>query len=262
MRPVLVADSVTELGAAARGAVLVAGSHGGRIAASYASKAGVHAVILNDAAVGKDGAGLSGLAALEALGMAAAVVSSATARIGDGPDAMARGVVSRANAVAAACGVVPGMSAREAAELLKKAPAPRGTLESPGEGRHLLRGSAPQIWALDSVGLARDEDAGRILVFGSHGALHGGRAESAIPVPALAAAFHDAGQPAEVMTRLPVLAERGIPAVTVSAASARIGDARSMWETGVISHFNAVALTLGAHSALPLAEFLTRAFPA
>jgi hypothetical protein len=261
LRSVVVADSVTELGAAARGAVLVAGSHGGRIAASYASKAGVHAVILNDAAVGKDGAGISGLAALEDLGMAAAVVGHGTARIGDGPDAMARGVVSRANAVAARCGVVPGMSAREAAELLLQAPAPRGTLEAPGEGRHLLREAAPQIWALDSVGLARAEDAGCVLVFGSHGALHGGRADSAIPVPALATAFHDAGAAAEVMTRLPALAARGIPAVTVSAASARIGDARSMWETGVISHANATAAARGAAAGAPLARFLGRAFP-
>jgi len=261
LRPVLVADSVTELGAAARGAVLVAGSHGGRIAAAYASQAGVHAVILNDAAVGKDGAGVSGLAALEALGMAAAVVSHESARIGDGPDAMARGVVSRANAVAAACGVVPGMRAREAAERLTQAPAPRGTLESPGEGRYLLRAAAPQIWALDSVGLALPGDAGRVLVFGSHGALHGGRADSAIPVPALAAAFHDAGASAEVMTRLPALAARGIPAVTVSAASARIGDARSMWETGIVSHVNAPAVTRGARGGEPLARFFERAFP-
>lgn len=261
MRPVLVADSVTELDAAARGAVLVAGSHGGRLAASYASKAGVHAVILNDAAIGKDGAGISGLAALEALGMAAAAVSHATARIGDGPDTLARGIVSRANALAAACGVVAGMPAREAAERLKQAPVPRGTLESPGEGRYLLREAAPRIWALDSVGLARAADAGGLLIFGSHGALHGGRTDSAIPVPALAAAFHDAGQPGEAMTRLPALAERGIPAVTVSAASARIGDARSMWETGVISHANEPAEERGARPAMPLARYLARAFP-
>jgi hypothetical protein len=261
LRVVLVADSVTELGAAARGAVLVAGSHGGRIAASYASKAGVHALILNDAAVGKDEAGVSGLAALEALGMAAAVVSHETARIGDGADTMAHGVVSRANAVAAQCGVRPGMPAREAAERLREAPAPRGTLASPGEGRFRLRAGAPEIWALDSVGLARAEDAGRVLVFGSHGALHGGRNDSAIPVPARAAAFHDAGQPGGVMTRLPVLAARGIPAVTVGAASARIGDARSMWDTGAISNANATASGLGARAGMPLAAFLAAAFP-
>jgi hypothetical protein len=46
LRTVLVADSVTELGTAARGAVLVAGSHGGRLAAAYASQAGVHADLI------------------------------------------------------------------------------------------------------------------------------------------------------------------------------------------------------------------------
>ena len=53
MPALLTADSVTELDARHRGAVLVAGSHGGRIAACYASRAGVHAVILNDAGIGK-----------------------------------------------------------------------------------------------------------------------------------------------------------------------------------------------------------------
>lgn len=255
MRAILAVDSVTELGAGHRGAVLVAGSHGGRIAACYASRGGAHAVILNDAAVGKDGAGISGLAALEALGMAAAVVSHETARIGDGADTLARGVVSRANAVAAACGVVAGMPASAAAELMRKAPAPRGVLEKPGEGRFRVRDG---IWALDSVGLARPEDAGQVLVFGSHGALHGGRIETAIPVAARAAAFHDAGAKREDLTRLPVLEGRDTPAVTVGTMSARIGDARSMWETGTISFANAQAAALGAKPGMHLADFLIK----
>ena len=61
-------------------------------------------------------------------------------------------------------------------------------------GRFLLeqRTGVNQVWGLDSVGLVRDEDAGRILVIGSHGGLHGGRPESALPVDACAALFHDA----------------------------------------------------------------------
>ncbi|MDH3320507.1 MAG: hypothetical protein OEO84_12580 [Betaproteobacteria bacterium] len=261
MPALLTADSVTELGANARGAVLVAGSHGGRIAAYYASRAGVHAVILNDAGIGKEESGVAGLAALEKIGMAAAAASHATARIGEGSDTLARGVVSRANAIAKACGVVPGMPVRDAALLLTRAPKPRGELSSPGEGRFRLRAAPPEIWALDSVGLALPEDAGCLLIFGSHGALHGGRADSAIPVPALAAAFHDAGAKAEDLRRLPVLAGRAIPAVTVSTASARIGEARSMWESGVLSHVNAPAGALGARAGQRLAEFFGNAFP-
>jgi len=254
----LTADSVTELDARHRGAVLVAGSHGGRIAAYYASRAGVHAVILNDAGIGKEEAGVAGIAALEGVGMAAAAADCATARIGDGTDTLARGVVSRANKLAAACGVVPGMPVRHAAVRLTQAPQPRGVLASPGEGRVQLRAAPPEIWALDSVGLALPEDAGRVLIFGSHGALHGGRTESAIPVPAKAAAFHDAGAKEEDMTRLPALAARGIPAVTVSAASSRIGEARSMWETGTISFANAPAAASGARPGNSLADFLLK----
>lgn len=253
MPAVLAADSVTELGAEHRGAVVVAGSHGGRIAASYASQGGVHAAIFNDAGIGKDQAGITGLAALEAIGMAAAAVSHQTARIGDGAHTLENGVVSRVNALAAACGVRAGMKAREAAELLRKAPAPRSALEKPGEGRAEVH---PGIWALDSVGLARPEHAGKILIFGSHGALHGGRVASAIPVTARAAAFHDAGAKREDLTRLPVLEARAIPAVTVATMSARIGDARSMWETGTISFANALAEKLGARPGRSLAEFL------
>jgi hypothetical protein len=258
---IVTADSVTELDAGHRGAVLVAGSHGGRIAAYYASRAGVHAVILNDAGIGKEEAGVAGLAALEEIGMAAAAARCDTARIGNGADTLARGVVSRANRLAAACGIVPGMPVRDAAVRLTQGPQPRGALASPGEGRLRLRAAPPEIWALDSVGLALPGDAGRVLVFGSHGALHGGRVETAIPVAARAAAFHDAGASAEDLSRLPVLAARGIAAVTVSAASARIGEARSMWDTGEISHVNAPAAALGARAGQPLAEFFGRAFP-
>lgn len=260
MPAILTADSVTELDARHRGAVLVAGSHGGRIAAYYASRAGVHAVILNDAGIGKEEAGVAGLAALEGVGMAAAAADCATARIGDGADTLARGVVSRANKLAAGCGVVPGMPVRDAAVRLTQAPRPRSALASPGAGRFRLRAAPPEIWALDSVGLALPEDAGRVLVFGSHGALHGERADTAIPVAARAAAFHDAGAKAEDLTRLPVLAARGIPAVTVSSASARIGEARSMWDSGEISHVNAPAAALGARAGQPLAKFLAEAF--
>lgn len=50
----IVADSVTTLPATARGAALLSGSHGGNYAAYLAARAGVRAVILNDAGVGRD----------------------------------------------------------------------------------------------------------------------------------------------------------------------------------------------------------------
>jgi hypothetical protein len=47
--------------------------------------------------------------------------------------------------------------------------------------------------------------------------------------------------------------------VTVSTASARIGEARSMWETGAISFANTPAAALGARPGQPLARFLLSA---
>lgn len=253
---VVAAESVTELGDVA-GTVLVAGSHGGIIAAYLGAKAGAHALILNDAGLGKDRAGIAGLFYLEDIGMAAAAVDSMSARIGDGADMLARGVISHANAYAALCGVVAGMSCREAAARMKAAAQPRSKPPPYAEGRWRVANGPPEVWALDSVGKIESGDAGRILVIGSHGALHGGRPESALGVDAAAAAFNDAGVGADRIgiTRLPVLAARGIAAVTVDCMSARIGEGRSMWESGLISHVNATASRLGVARGMTVREF-------
>lgn len=256
------AESVTRLDDVA-GKVLVAGSHGGIIAAYLGAQAGAHALVLNDAGLGKDRAGIAGLFYLEAIGMAAAAVDCMSARIGDGADMLARGIVSHANVYAALCGVAAGQSCLEAAKRMRGAAAPRSGPPPYAEGRWRVAGRPPQaggppeVWALDSVGKLEPEDAGRILIIGSHGALHGGRPESALAVDAAAAVFNDAGVGADRIgiSRLPVLAARGIPAVTVDCMSARIGDGRSMWESGRISHVNASASQRGAAPGMGVREF-------
>ena len=265
-RPVLAAESVTELGAEVKGAVLVAGSHGGLIACYLGASAGAHALILNDAGVGLDGAGIAGLAQLDAIGMAAATVSSLSARIGDGNDSLARGVISNVNRAAAGAGLVVGMPVGKAVRCLRDAPSPHSMPLPYTEGRWQVgvRGAA-EIWALDSVGKLVPEDDGRILLIGSHGGLHGGRIDSALnihgrPVAARAAAFNDAGGGIDDagFTRLPALDTRGIAAVTVSAATARIGDGRSMFETGVVSRCNQAALHSGAAVGMRLREWVDK----
>jgi hypothetical protein len=119
------ADSVTTPGEVS-GKVLVAGSHAGVVSAWFAARSGARAVILHDAGVGKEGAGVAGLAWLESLGMAAAAVSHESARIGDGADVLANGVISHANGRARALGVAPGMPCREAAARLTTAVPPQG----------------------------------------------------------------------------------------------------------------------------------------
>ena len=120
----IVADSVTTLPATARGAVLLSGSHGGTYAAYLAARAGVRAVILNDAGVGRDRAGIGGLALLDTIGMAAATISHRSARIGDGEDGRQRGVISHVNRHASALGVKAGMPAADALLLMHERASP------------------------------------------------------------------------------------------------------------------------------------------
>lgn len=92
---------------------------------------------------------------------------------------------------------------------------------------------------------------------GSHGGLIGGDPALALRVAAYAAVFNDAGRPDGPGTRrLHVLQARGIAGVTVSARSARIGEAGSALETGLISAVNSIAEALGARVGAPLRPFL------
>ena len=235
----------------------MAGSHGGIVAAYFGAKAGAHALVLNDAGLGKDRAGIAGLAWLEDIGMAAAAVSHWSARIGSGTDMLARGVISHVNVYAALCGVVAGQSCAEAAARMRGANPPRSAPAPYAEGRWRVAEGTPEVWALDSVGKLEAGDAGRILVIGSHGALHGGRPETALAVDAAAVAFNDAGLGADRIgiTRLPVLGRRNIPAVAVDCMSARIGDGRSMWESGIVHHVNAPAAAVGATRGMSVQQF-------
>jgi hypothetical protein len=58
------------------------------------------------------------------------------------------------------------------------------------------------------------------------------------------------------IARLPTLDERGIAAGTASADSAAIGDSRSIYEEGVLSHVNRTAAALGAAPRAPIRAFV------
>lgn len=94
-----------------------------------------------------------------------------------------------------------------------------------GEGRDMLaRGVISRSNSIARALGVQPSDAGKILIIGSHGALHGGRPESALPVDAAFAVFNDAG--GEATTRLPVLARRGAAGAGNGAARRPAADAR------------------------------------
>src|SRR6185312_6548744 len=85
-----------------RGQVIVSGSYGGEYNAFHAGKWGLRGVVLNDAGVGKDNAGIRGLAYLEQIGLAAATADANTCHIADGEHMLAHGRISCVNRFAAA----------------------------------------------------------------------------------------------------------------------------------------------------------------
>lgn len=99
---------------------------------------------------------------------------------------------------------------------------------------------------VDSVAELRAGDAGCLAVTGSHGGISAGR--YALAARPLLVVFNDAGvgKDAAGIAALDFLQQHQIAACAVLHASARIGEARSTLEQGIIGHANAVAARLGA----------------
>ena len=259
---ILSIDSVNHLQDGDRGKVVLASSHGGLYCGDKALRHGVRGLVLCDGGVGREQAGIAALPLCDSHDVPAAVVSYLSARIGDVADVRRRGVISHVNAAAAELGLAPGMAVEAALEALRRAGAVAARPATMTETRHeesLVPGAAPVV-CIDSATLIRPEDAGRVVVTGSHGGLIGGNPAKAINVDCAFAAFNDAGVGIDNagIGRLKPLDARGIAAITVGHMSARIGDGRSTLHDGIISHANATALRAGIRVGEPLASALRR----
>lgn len=129
---VLVMDSVSFADAADAGHVIVTGSHGGISAGEYAAGVRPSLAVCNDAGIGKNGAGIAGMKALDARGIPALAVAHTSARIGDGMDVWSSGVVSYVNPSAAAAGFAVGDGLCEAIEACLRDPDRRWALVAAG----------------------------------------------------------------------------------------------------------------------------------
>lgn len=259
---ILVMDSVTKLAPEDAGKVLVAASHGGVYAGYLAAKGKARGVILNDAGGGLENAGYASLAWADAFGMPAAVVDCMSARIGDGADMIAAGRISHANASATRAGVAVGMAAAKAAEAMAAAAMWAGEAPDLPESRFMIAdGPGPKVIGCDSASLIREEDAGDIVICASHGGLLAGAPGYVLKARLLAVVLNDAGigKDKAGVARIAAADDMGVAAVAVSAASARIGDARSTWETGIVSTVNQLAAGMGAEIGMTTAAFVEAA---
>jgi hypothetical protein len=244
-----------------RAQVVVSGSYGGRYNAFNAAKWPVRAVIMNDAGIGKDNAGIVGLDFLDQIGLAAATADAQTCHIGDGDHMLAHGIVSHVNRAAAALDCAPGQSVRTCAERLRLASMPTVAPPAITEGaRFVMRDvpGEPVLICADSIGMLQPDDVGRIVVTASHGALSGGRPDNVVPQDICAIFFSDAGGGLDGagIARLADLERRGIVAAATSADSAPIGDSRALYRDGVLSYVNGPASARGARVGMKLNDFI------
>ncbi|MEJ0067823.1 MAG: hypothetical protein WDO24_02745 [Pseudomonadota bacterium] len=243
-----------------RGHVVVSGSYGGNYNAYNAAKHQVRAVIMNDAGRGKNDAGICGLAYLDRIG----------------PRRSDRG-----------CDDVPYRRRRRHPGAWRDQPCqPDGRLarlharaERPGLRRADARGEAgTRRAAADRRRQPRHDPRqsgraqGGVRRFGGHDQAGGRRpdrrdrlARGLVSEPANneiapvhAVFFSDAGggKDGAGYARLADLERRRIPAATVSADSAPIGDSRAIHDDGIISHVNEMAAAAGAQVGMKLRDFI------
>lgn len=258
---VVTVPSCSNATAAHAGAVIVSGSYGGRYNAFNAAKWGIRGVVMNDAGVGADKAGIAGLPYLDQIDLPAATASAETCHIGDGEHTLAHGIISHVNCAAAALGCAPGETVRNCVERMRTSRVPLAAPPPITEGTRItLRDVAgePKLICADSVGMIRPEDTGQIVITASHAALPGGRRDTLIPDGIYAVFFSDAGVGLDGagIARLPVLDADGIIAGTTSAASAPIGDSRALYERGVLSHLTSAGVRAGGKVGMPLKLFV------
>ena len=116
--PVILVDSITKIEPQDDGAIVVSASHGGQSSGEFALAVPLTAVFFNDAGIGKDEAGVSSLAMLDARGVACCAISHESGRIGDAADMWEHGTISRVNQAATTKGARVGSTVQEAVRIL------------------------------------------------------------------------------------------------------------------------------------------------
>jgi hypothetical protein len=235
--------------------VVVNASYCGVLPARFVGRHRPRGAIGVDCAIGKEGAGIAGLWYLEALGIPAAAADVATVELGNGADLYQTGVVSRANAVAAAIGVVAGMPVREAALLLLESAAPELAAEEVTHRTVVVEEPHGAIICTDSIAFGLPEDLGRNVLCTAG---HTGR--SSVPYLTKVAprgficSDGGVGKNRSGVAGLDLVAPHGLSGATVDARSARMGDGLSTYFDGVISAFNEGARRCGVRVGQPARE--------
>ncbi len=242
--------------------ILVCGSHcgGNRALAAQIKKCHVQAVFLNSAGVGKNQAGIRGLKHYEAENILACAVDQNSAEIGISRDTWESGIISHMSPQAEAAGIVIGDSVKEAVNKLStvinisSSAEKSEPLAEPDKNEAKDSDNTPElkvqtqtkvdgvdITVTDSITFLNENNAGDIVICGSHGGLSAGHYAQKRGVKAVF--FNDAGigKNNAGVKSLESLSEAGILACTVDCMSAEIFNGQDILDNGIITVCNPLA---------------------
>ncbi len=270
---VVLLDSLGDLQPGNTYPVLVCGSHcgGDRDLARHVRNCHVKAVFLNNAGVGKNQAGIRGLANYEAEHVLACAVDNHSAEIGIACDTYESGIISHMTRQAVSIGIQTGDSVKDAIarivshRSLTQQHADPGPLDEENKRNKgsLKRQTRTQIdgaciTVADSITFLNEGNAGDIVVCGSHGGLSAGHYAKKYGVEAVF--FNDAGigKNDAGIRSLKFLNDAGILACTVDCMSAEIFNGQDVLDNGIVSACNQLARNRNITEQMTVKAALTR----
>ena len=273
---VILLDSLGDLQPDKVSPILVCASHCGDNG-TFARKlknCHVKAVFLNNAGIGKNQAGISGLVHYEAENILACAVDCNSAEIGVARDTWESGIISHTNAHAHDAGVQIGDSVQEAvAKIINLIKRPSSNhininIESiviekeESTGKVVLKKQIQtqidgvSITVSDSITFLNGNNAGDIVVCGSHGGVSAGHYAQKHSLKAVF--FNDAGigKNNAGIKSLDALNDAGIIACTVDCMSAEIFNGQDTLDNGIITVCNQLAKAKNIREMMTVKEAL------
>ena len=257
---VILLDSLGDLQPDNTRPILVCASHCGDNGAFARKLKNCHVkvVFLNNAGIGKNQAGISGLSHYQAENILACAVDHYSAEIGVARDTWESGIISHTNTLAEAAGIQIGDSVQEAVAKIINLP----TLGQKNKNAESLSNEEKEnsskldlkkqfqmqidgvnITVTDSITFLNEGNAGDIVVCGSHGGVSAGHYAQKNHLKAVF--FNDAGigKNNAGIKSLDSLSDAGILACTVDCMSAEIFNGQDMLDNGIITVCNQLAKT-------------------
>lgn len=239
--------------------VLIHGAYMAEAVAVSLLRRGLRGLIGVDAGIGRNDAGIAGLAVADTHGVPAAAVSVYSCKMCAGRSVWTEGVISRVNMAAAALGAEPGQGVPAVAERMLRA-APGRTREIaarlPEAPQRLAAGDGGEVWGCWSMSLIRDPHAHDVFCVGTpvdttmtvYMYRHGTRPAGVI------GSDGGFGRGQMAIAGLGILERMGIACASVSHLSADLGDGASIYRDGRITRANRQAAAAGVVAGMAASE--------